>query len=51
MLLIKAAKLIIFIHILFKVTYVELILSESFRKLQFSLILEADGNYLSKYNF
>ena len=38
MLLIKAAKFMIFIYILFIISYVELILSGSFGKLQSSLL-------------
>ena len=53
MLLIKAAKFIMCIYILF-ISYIELIFSESTGKFQSSLIitvLKADGNYLSGYNF
>ena len=51
MLLIKAAKFIICTYILFIMSYVELILAESFGKFQFLLILYAGGNYLPEYNF
>ena len=53
MLLIKAAKFIIYTYILLIIRYVELILSKSFGKFHSSLIitvLKADRNHLSEYN-
>ena len=54
MLLINAATFIICNYKLSMISYVELILSESFGKFYSTLtitVLKADGDYLSEYNF
>ena len=49
-LLMKAAKFIICIYILYRLSSVKLILSESFGKLQSTRTLSVNGNYLPGYN-